>query len=169
MATLSAENAFKKGLAALVEDRPLEASQQFRRALDLERERSGSRHDMRYLSYYGLSLARAGLSEQIALQACRTAVARQSKDPVLLLNLGRVYLLAGRRIPALECFEKGVRLAPENKVLRRELAEVDRRRPPVVPFLSRTNPINRWLGKIRASRTKRTPGVGYAGVSPSPH
>ena len=76
MPTLSAENAFKKGLSALVDQRPKDASEQFRKALDLQKQQGGRRLDMRYLSYYGLSLARAGLSKRIALQACRTAVTK---------------------------------------------------------------------------------------------
>jgi tetratricopeptide (TPR) repeat protein len=147
MTILSAENAFKKGLTALVKNRPKEASEFFRKALELERQRSKTRLDMRYLSYYGLSLAKAGLSSQIALQACRSAVTRHADDPLLLLNLGRVYLITGKLEPALECFEKGLRVQPENQILRRELAKVDRRGRPMVPFLDRSHPVNRWLGR----------------------
>ena len=168
MTTLSAENAFRKGLSALVDDRPKEASEHFRRALDLERQRSKSRLDMRYLSYYGLSLARAGLSHQIALQACRSAATRQKKDPVLMLNLGRVYQIAGRTTEALESFERGLRIEPAHKILRQELARIDRRGRPVIPFLSRAHSVNRWLGRLRASRRGSSPGVGYAGATQFP-
>jgi len=168
MTILSAENAFKKGLAALVENRPKEASEFFRRALELERQRSKTRLDMRYLSYYGLSLAKAGLSSQIALQACRSAATRQSDDPLLLLNLGRVYLITGKLDPALECFEKGLRVQPESNILRKELARIDRRSKPMVPFLGRSHPVNRWLGRKKFQRRGRAPGVGYAGATQSP-
>ena len=169
MTTLSAENVFKKGLACLVDDRPKEASEFFRTALELERQRSKSRLDMRYLSYYGLSLAKAGLSTQIALQACRSAASKQCSDPVLLLNLGRVYELSGRMELALETFEKGLEINPEHKILRRELAMIDRRRPPVIRFLDRSHPLNIWLGRMRASRRKSAPRVGGAEVSSTPH
>ena len=169
MTTLSAENVFKKGLACLVDDRPKEASEHFRRALELERQRSKARCDMRYLSYYGLSLAKAGLSKQIALQACRSAVSKQCADPVLLLNLGRVYMLTGRTIQALETFERGLDINPEHKILRRELDRIDRRRPPVIPFLDRSHPVNIWLGRLRASRKKSAPRVGCAEFSSTPH
>jgi tetratricopeptide (TPR) repeat protein len=168
MPILSAENAFRKGLGCLSENRPKEASEFFRTALELERQRSKSRLDMRYLSYYGLSLARAGLSTQIALQACRSAASRQYQDPVLLLNLGRVYLLTGRVSPALEAFERGLAISPDHKILLRERAQIDRRQRPVVPFLGRNSTINRWLGRVRASRRGRTAAVGYAGISSSP-
>ena len=149
MPILSAENAFRKGLGAMAEKHPEKASVYFRQALDLERERSKSRLDMRYLSYYGLSLAQAGLSTQIALQACKTAVFKQNADPVLCLNLGRVYMLTGKPVRAMEAFERGLKITPENKVLRMELAKIDRRARQPIPFLDRTNPVNRWLGQHR--------------------
>jgi tetratricopeptide (TPR) repeat protein len=152
MPILSAENAFRKGLGAMAEKYPEKASVYFRQALDLERERSKSRLDMRYLSYYGLSLAQAGLSNQIALQACKTAVFKQTADPVLFLNLGRVYLLIGKPVRAMEAFERGLKISPENKTLRMELSKIDRRGRPPIPFLNRSNPVNRWLGKRRGGR-----------------
>jgi tetratricopeptide (TPR) repeat protein len=154
MPILSAENAFRKGLGAMAEKHPEKASVYFRQALDLERERSKSRLDMRYLSYYGLSLAQAGLSTQIALQACKTAVFKQKGDPLLSLNLGRVYILIGKPVQAMAAFERGLKAAPENKILRSELAKLDRRRRPALPFLDRGNAVNRWLG-----RRKRTAEV----------
>jgi Tfp pilus assembly protein PilF len=149
MPILSAENAFRKGLGAMAEKHPEKASVYFRQALDLERERSKSRLDMRYLSYYGLSLAQAGLSTQIALQACKTAVFKQTGDPLLFLNLGRVYILTGKTVRAMAAFERGLKTAPESKILRAELAKLDRRRRPALPFLDRGNPVNRWLGRRR--------------------
>jgi tetratricopeptide (TPR) repeat protein len=168
MAILSAENAFRKGLGALAESRPEAASHYFRKALDLERERSTSRLDMRYLSYYGLSLARAGLSGQIALQACKTAVFKQNNDPLLFLNLGRVYILTGKLTRALEAFEKGLRLAPDHKMLKDELAKIDRRLKPAIPFLDRSHPVNRWIGRHRYSRRNHATEMDYANWTESP-
>ncbi len=104
---------------------------------------------MRYLSYYGLSLAKAGLSTSAAIQACRTAVARQKSHPVLLLNLGRVYMVAGKLEMALEAFDRAAQLAPDNKVVARELAQLDRRNRPVIRMLPRNHPLNLMLGKLR--------------------
>ena len=153
MASLSAEIYFKKGLAALVAQNFEDASKLFRQALDLERDRGARHPDMRYLSYYGLSLARAGHSTSTAIQACRTAAMKQRGDPVLYLNLGRVYLLARRIGPAAAAFEQGLAVAPDHKVLARELAEIDRRAKPVLSMVSRSHPLNRWLGRVRRSRS----------------
>ena len=169
MPTLSAENAFKKGLSALVEQRPKDASEQFRKALDLQKQHGGRRLDMRYLSYYGLSLARAGLSQRIALQACRTAVTKNGDDPVLHLNLGRVHLICGNLAQAFRAFESGLLLAPENRPLQKELSQIERRRRPALSFLSRSHPINHWLGRLTASRRPRNPVSGAAVLRPSFH
>jgi len=163
MPTLSAENAFKKGLSALVEQRPKDASEQFRKALDLEGQRGEHRLDMRYLSYYGLSLARAGLSRELALQACRTAVTKQPGDPVLHLNLGRVHLICGHLAAAFRAFENGLLLAPEDQPLRKEIACIERRRSPVLPFLPRSHPVNHWLGRVTAQCGRRTSRTGRTG------
>jgi hypothetical protein len=169
MPTLSSENAFKKGLSALVDQRPKEASVQFRKAIDLQKQHGTRRLDMRYLSYYGLSLARAGLSERIALQACRTAVSKNGDDPILHLNLGRVHLICGSMIQAFRSFEKGLAIAPDNRPLRKELARIERRRPPVIRFLSRSHPLNHWLGRLTASRRLRSRLPGCPGLRTSFH
>ena len=164
MTILSAENAFRKGLGALAENRPEAASQYFRQALDLERDRSKSRLDMRYLSYYGLSLAQAGLSTQIALQACKTAVFKQNNDPELYLNLGRVYVLTGKPVRGMEAFERGLRIAPDHKIRRKELAKIDRRSRSPISFLDRSHPLNRWIGR----RIRSSGRIGYANMTESP-
>lgn len=155
MTSLSAENCFKKGLSALVEQDYTEASSMFRRALELDRDRSKRQPDMRYLSYYGYSLAKAKVSTSTAIQACRTAVSRQKNDPVLFLNLGRVYVLSGKVSLAAESFERGLRLAPEDRALRNELARIDRRAKPAFSVLSRDHVFNRWAGKLRAALRHR--------------
>jgi tetratricopeptide (TPR) repeat protein len=150
MNSLSAENYFKKGLAALVDQNHEDASAFFRRALELDRDRNRRQPDMRYLSYYGFSLARSGQSSTTAIQACRQAVAKQPLDPVLLLNLGRVYALAGKCTQALDAFERGLELAPDSRVLAQERDKLDRRGRPFVAALSREHPINKTLGRLRA-------------------
>jgi len=160
MPSLSAENYFKKGLAALVDQNHEDASVFFRRALDLDRNRSRSQPDMRFLSYYGFSLAKSGHATTTALEACRTAATRQPLDPVLLLNLGRVYALAGKYTQALDAFERGLAIAPESRVLREERDRLDRRGRPAVPGLSREHVLNRTIGKLRAHlRHRGRPGM----------
>lgn len=150
MPILAAENCYKKGLVALAEGRPAEATAMFEAAMVIERERSVSRPQMRYLSYYGLSLAQAKRPNREAIKACETAAQVDFFAPDLLLNLGKVYLLAGKTTKALEVYERGLRIAPKYKALRLELQKVDRRQPPPIPRLSRNHVLNIWLGKLRA-------------------
>jgi tetratricopeptide (TPR) repeat protein len=150
MSILSAENQFKKGLAALIAERNVEAAELFKSALDMERERSVRRPAARYLSYYGLSLAKLHGASTDALRACETAARLEPQNPSILLNLGRLYAMAGRRAKALDCFARGLQMAPRNGALSRELARVERRNRPVLPRLRRSHLANRWLGAMRA-------------------
>jgi tetratricopeptide (TPR) repeat protein len=147
MPILAAEIHFKKGLAALVDHDYREANERFRRAVEIDQARSKQRADLRYLSYYGLSLAKSGLSVSEAVRVCRVAVAKDRNQPVLWLNLGRVYRAAGKTELALEALDRAASIAPDNAALARELAELDRRGAPVLPSLPRTHPLNVILGK----------------------
>jgi len=154
MPILSAENSFKRGLAALIDDNVVGATVQFRRALEIERQRSMRAPDRRYLSYYGYSLARTQRSPEQGLRACRAAVIGADRDPELWLNLGRVYNIARRTSEALESFDNGLRINPSHTALRRErerlaqrlgLTGRGRRRGP--GLLSRmVSPLLGWLG-----------------------
>ncbi len=150
MDSLSPENFGRQGHHALKHQDYTGAAEFFRRAIDLDMERNKRFPEMRYLSYYGLSLARAGLSRKVAIEACGSAAARQRNDPVLFLNLGRVYRLAGRTTLAMRAFENGLDLAPGNVILMKELRRLDRRGKPVIPFIDRSHPVNRILGRMRS-------------------
>jgi len=151
MSVQFAEQHFSKGLAALAGERPLEAADCFLAAMQAEAGDGARRPDMRYLSYYGLSLAKASYATASAVQACELAYQTDPLHPALLLNLGRVYLLTGKTEQALACFERGIRVAPAHRALQRELARADRRHRPVFRFLDRSNPLNRWTGLLRSA------------------
>lgn len=140
---------FRKGLAALAKKEYEEAASRFRHAILSELRSSSSRAHMQYVSYYGLALLLAKGSTPEALQACERAARFDPTDPVLQLNLGKAYALVGKTTKALAAFERGLAIAPKSSALRVELSRYDRRRSPVVSFLHRANPINRWLGRLR--------------------
>jgi len=169
MPVLSAERSFNKGLAALAEAQPLEAVDHFLEAMQIEERLEVQDPDMRYLSYYGLSLARANRVAHAAGVACDLAARHDPLDPVLQLNLGRVHLLGGHVQRALERFERGLRLDPTHPELCDELARVDRRSRPVLGFLGRAHRLNRWLGRCRAvSGRRRHAAVATARVRTGP-
>ena len=68
---------------------------------------------------------------------------------VLYLNLGKTYLAAGYKKAALDVFYKGLAYDYENKDLLREIKKLGARKKPVVGFLPRTHPVNKYLGKLR--------------------
>ena len=146
-----AEQFFRRGVARLAENRAGEAVHHFLSAMQLERERGVRRPEMRYLSYYGVAvaLARGPLPE--AMRACETAVEGQSDNPDLHLNLGRVYLRAGEPGRALQAVTSGLQLDPSHRALRALLRTIERRRRPPLRFLTRDHPVNRVLGRLRAS------------------
>lgn len=156
MPILSAENCFKKGLAALVEDNHPRAIVHFREAIDIERQRHVARPTMRYLSYYGFCLAKAKRPIQDAIRACRAAARGEPRDPDLFLNLGRVYMVAGKRDLARQAFDRGLRISPDNLVLQRERTRAEVRPLARPTAVIRTRSIRRWSGRVWAALRLRT-------------
>lgn len=157
MHILSAENSFRRGLAALFEGDAAGAAELFQAAILTEVQHGVKSPQMRYLSYYGLSRAQAFGATPQSIQACETAARRDFFNPDLLLNLGRVYLLAGKTTKALAAFHRGLELAPRHKGLLAEHKRIDRREPPPLGIVSRSHPLNKMLGKLRASLRARMP------------
>jgi tetratricopeptide (TPR) repeat protein len=69
-------------------------------------------------------------------------------NPILYLNLGRAYLAAGSKEDAFEAFRMGLIFGNENEDLLCEIREIGMRRKPIVPFLQRSNPVNKYIGKV---------------------
>jgi Flp pilus assembly protein TadD len=145
----SAEESFKNGLRALSEGRRREALARFEAALKLE-QRSGPSHPQpRYLSFYGLCLALESGRLREGLEFCRDAAAIESYNPDIRSNLGRVLLQAGRRKEAYEHFRGSLSLQGNHPGGRQGLKMLGIRRRPPIPFLSRRNPLNVLLGRLR--------------------
>jgi len=150
MTILSARNHFKSGLMAIVEGRHEDAVRELRAAVEVERDRHVRHPQLRYLSYYGLSLALANRAGAEAIRACETAVRREPEQPEYYVNLARVLARAGRATRALETLERGLRVAPRHRGLLAERSRLDRRRRPPLPMLDRAHPLNRVFGRLRA-------------------
>ena len=144
-----AEDSFARGLKALARARTRESLALFETAIEIERQSGAVRPQARYVSFYGFSLAleKHRLHEGISL--CREALEREFYNPDLCRNLGRLLVIAGKRREAHGVLRKGCRLLPNHRGLRAELNGLGRRRRPTVPFLSRANPINVLLGRMR--------------------
>ncbi|MEW6585588.1 MAG: hypothetical protein AB1442_08250 [Nitrospirota bacterium] len=68
--------------------------------------------------------------------------------PILYLNLGRAYLAAGKKKQAHTAFLKGLQVEPDNREILKELRKLGIRRRPAIPFLGRSNTLNKCVGKV---------------------
>ena len=144
----SAEESFRQGMIALQQNRHIEALALFEAAIELERRLGTQEIQPRYLSYYGLCLSLHGKRHRDGVYFCREATAKEQYNADLFLNLGRACLAAGRRREAHDALERGLRLQPGHDGIQKVKSKMGSRRRPVIPFLSRDNPVNIVLGKL---------------------
>jgi tetratricopeptide (TPR) repeat protein len=107
------------------------------------------------LSYCGWLQAVVDKKYQSGIATCRKAlVSFNSSDPhaagivypILYLNLGRAFLIAGKKKEAVENFNKGLKHDRSYFELKKEMQLLGAREKPPVSFLSRSNPINKYIG-----------------------
>lgn len=137
---------FRLGTEALDAKNFAAAHRYLKGALEMERSPN-------HLSQYALALAHHTGDIQTALALCQEAVKKEPKNSEHFLRLGVIYLLAGKRKEALRIFHLGLRVG-KNPGITRWLQALGHRQKPILPFLSRTNPLNKYLGKIRMSLRK---------------
>jgi len=133
---------FKHGVALLNNGHPQLAMAHLRRAFECERQ------NPLYLSFLGLSIARAERNWDQALELCVIAVQLGREEVQLHLNLAEVYASAGRRAVALATLDAALELFGEDERIRHARSGVERRRSPVLPFLRRDHTLNRAFGKL---------------------
>ena len=92
-------------------------------------------------------LAREKGAYREAVSLCNEAIKKDPKQTSHFLLMGRIYVLAGRKKEALRAFHLGLRHGSSPEI-EAELKKLGMRRPPVLPFLKRENPINKYLGKL---------------------
>lgn len=102
-----------------------------------------------YLSYTGLLAAVADRRFGDAVNLCTEALSLKCNHAQLYLNLAEVYQQAGRTTEAINVLEKGLVSAGRDFRIRRALERLGVRRAPVLSFLHRKHPVNRFLGELR--------------------
>jgi tetratricopeptide (TPR) repeat protein len=105
------------------------------------------------LSLYSLALAHQNRMTE-AIDTCRLALKGDPQNPTTRLHMARIYLLANSRRRAFDEFQKGLLLSPESPDLLALQKEFGVRRKPVIGFLSRENPVNAKLGRMRTQLKK---------------
>lgn len=141
LADLDGEELFRRGTEALDAKDYATAKRLLQEALD--RERSAS-----HLSQYALALAMHTRQIGLSITLCQEAVKKEPKNPEHFLRLGTVYLVAERKKEAIRIFRLGLRVGKHPTIVK-WLQLLGDRRDPVFPFLSRTNPLNKYFGKLR--------------------
>ena len=120
------------------------------------------------LSYYGCLQALVDKKYRSGVETCKKAIILLKKKkssfgeevlyPVFYLNLGRAYIAAGKKKDAIDAFAKGLQYDYGNNDLKKELRGLGLRKKPLVPFLDRSNPINKYIGMLLHSPEKDSKG-----------
>jgi tetratricopeptide (TPR) repeat protein len=127
----------------LRDDNPNDALVHFRNASDLEKD------NPYYISFVGVSLARAQKKWAPALKLCEIALGMKRNEAQLYLNLAEVYTSAGRREEALMTLDRALASLGRDARIQKARKKLGNRRSPLLSFLSRDNVLNRQLGVLR--------------------
>ena len=134
---------FKQGIKLLRSGQSAKAVEYLRHAAEMKEQ------NPYYLSFLGLSVARAQGKWSAAAELCETALSLRRNEAQLYLNLAEVYVAAGRRDDAVAVLDRGLLYIRVDARIKRARANLGRRCSPVLPFLERGHFLNRTLGKLR--------------------
>jgi tetratricopeptide (TPR) repeat protein len=134
---------FKEGVKFLKNDYPQKA------LLKLQSAFESDKHNPYYISFLGVSIARAQQNWARATEFCDMAVQLNPKEIQFHLNLAEVYALAGLREMSLHKLDYAMGIFGNDARLKRARSKVEKRRVPVLPFFGREHFLNRELGKLR--------------------
>jgi tetratricopeptide (TPR) repeat protein len=134
---------FKEGIKLLKDDYPQKALVKLQSAFETDK------HNPYYISFLGLSIARAQQNWTQATELCDRAVQLNPKEIQFHLNLAEVYALASLREMALHKLDYALGLFGNDSRIERARSKVEKRRTPVLPFFRRGHFLNRALGKLR--------------------
>lgn len=134
------EELYKKGVAAIDRGDTLSALVFFEKAIQIENNPSIS-------SYFAYCISKERGQYIKAISLCEEAMNKEPEIPDIYLNLGRIYLLQNKKEEAVKIFREGMKFGKNQRIIE-ELNKLGIRKPPVIPFLKRSNPINKYLGII---------------------
>lgn len=135
-----AEKEFAHGMAALAADDTLTALACLERALKL-------RDNPAWYSYLGYCIARERGQHRKGQELCLGSLAVEPANPVHLYNLARVHLASGDKAETLRVLREGMAKGGSPEIVRL-LESLGKRTTPLFPVLSRSNPLNRYLGLL---------------------
>ena len=147
---ITGRKVLEKGIALLNEDKPEEAIPCFEAMLA-----EGCEHPLA-MSCLGLAMARAGKDLAIAEKYSLKAIEKKPYTGEYYRSLAEVYLIGGKRKEAIQCIDKGLKYDSANEGLFEEMKKYGIRKKPVLPFLPRSNFLNKNIG-ILLSKFKQGP------------
>jgi len=114
--------------------------------------------DPAWHSYVGICIAMERGDFVVAEHLCRASIEHDDDNPEHFLNLGKVYLAAGRKQEALAALRQGMERGGNERILAL-LSQLGTRTQPVFRSLKRSNPINKLLGMLLHRRAIRSRGL----------
>ena len=96
-------------------------------------------------SYLGYCIAKERGQVKKGSDLCQACLKQEPENPDHYLNLARVHIIAGQKSEALATLRKGMSAGGSSEILAL-LGQLGTRKPSVLAFLSRDNPLNKWLG-----------------------
>jgi len=137
---LDASELFGLGSEALTTGNTAQALEYFAQGIALER-------NPLYFCTLAFCLEKGKGEFSRAISLCKEAVRSDPKNVVHFLQLGRIHILEGKKNDAIRIFRLGLRIEKDPALIR-ELNRLGCRTNPVIPFMARSNPLNKYLGKL---------------------
>ncbi|MHC1696993.1 MAG: hypothetical protein AB9919_02785 [Geobacteraceae bacterium] len=103
--------------------------------------------DKRWYSYLGYCIAKERGQVARGTDLCMISLEHEPGNPEHCVNLGKILLLSGKKAEALRMLREGMARGG-NAELMALLNEFSRRKSPIIPFLPRAHPVNKFLGLL---------------------
>ena len=131
-------NLINKGREALSKGDTLTALASFEKALETEENPTAR-------SYLAFCMAKERGLLTKGISWCTESLRKEPENSVHYLNLGRIYLLMKNREEAIRNLREGLKYGSKEEIAD-ELHRLGIRSSPVLSFLKRSNPLNKYLG-----------------------
>lgn len=136
----AASREFDRACECLAADNPVAAIGHLEKALK-------GNDNPEWYSFLGYCIARERGQYRKGMELCRVSIAADIDNPLHYLNLAKIHLLSNNKLEAISVLREGLARGP-NEEIETVLKVVGARKPPVLSFLDRDNPINKYLGLL---------------------
>lgn len=80
------------------------------------------------------------------LELCKKSIEREPDNPDHYYFLGKIYLVAKDKAKAFDILRQGIIATDSHPIIQNLLIELGPRKRPVIPWLDRNHPFNKYLG-----------------------